>query len=78
MALYIVAYAQIEFNHFEMAYDLFLLILINKILIIITHSGRDISENGGAGDPRAHPSTKKMKKTIKINFIRTSENSQSL
>lgn len=58
-----------------MVYDLFLFILINKILIIIIYSGRDISENGGVGDLRVYFFIKKMKKTIKINFIRILENS---
>lgn len=81
--MYNVAHAQIELAHFETTYDLFLLILINNILIIIIYSWDNISENSGVGDPKSpslHKTTKKnnLKKTISINFIRTSEDSQSL
>lgn len=61
--MYNVAHAQIELAHFETAYDLFLLILINTILIII-HSWGNISKNNGVGDPKGpslHKTTKKKK-----------------
>lgn len=69
-----VAHVQIEFGHFETVYDLFSLILINKILIIITHSGGDISENGGVGpiSPQKTPKTPYQKQLYQ-NFIKQSK-----
>lgn len=61
--MYNVAHAQIELAHFETAYDLFLLILINNILIII-HSWGNMSKNSGVRDPKGpslHKTTKKKK-----------------
>lgn len=82
MALCNVIHAQIEFSRSGTACDLFLLIQINKILII-THSGDDIGENDGVRGPKGPSLPKntkkklKLMKTIRIKFIRTTENSQS-